>query len=178
MYALCIAPLQEELDLTPLPVNAPEFALMPKATCTQCKMVMPLQMVALHVKGRCDQISDLELEVRQLPFHIDTSCYLKLSQHSGNRASHSSALICYFYRKQMWSLLSLWGQHLYHSQCHPTRCGCVQGCGYFAVTVLIKLLVMLFMCISIQSSETQCPICRKQFIPLDLELHASFCGER
>ncbi|KAJ8364818.1 hypothetical protein SKAU_G00136490 [Synaphobranchus kaupii] len=56
-FMLYIAPLQEEIDLSPLPVDAPEFSLMPKATCTQCKMVMPLQMLALHVQGGCEGTS-------------------------------------------------------------------------------------------------------------------------
>lgn len=70
---LYIAPLQEKIDLTPLPVDAPEFSLMPKATCTQCKMVMPLQMLALHVQGDCEGTSWTALcdsEVRRLSCHI------------------------------------------------------------------------------------------------------------
>ncbi|XP_057674334.1 uncharacterized protein LOC130905211 [Corythoichthys intestinalis] len=52
-FMLYIAPLQEEIDMTPLPADAPEFSLMPKATCTQCKKILPLQMLALHVQGDC-----------------------------------------------------------------------------------------------------------------------------
>ncbi|XP_035985284.1 uncharacterized protein LOC105919651 isoform X3 [Fundulus heteroclitus] len=56
-FMLYIAPLQEKIEMTPLPMDAPEFSLMPKATCTQCKMVMPLQMLALHVQGDCEGTS-------------------------------------------------------------------------------------------------------------------------
>lgn len=59
---LYVVPLQDELDLSPLPADAPEFALMPKTTCKQCKAVMPLQMLALHI-DQCSSISDLEDEV-------------------------------------------------------------------------------------------------------------------
>lgn len=64
-----VVPLQDELDLSPLPADAPEFALMPKTTCKQCKAVMPLQMLALHI-DQCQHLewhhsnkSDLEDEV-------------------------------------------------------------------------------------------------------------------
>ncbi len=56
-FILYIAPLQEEIDLTPLPVDSPEFSLIPKATCPQCKKVTPLQMLALHVQGGCEGTS-------------------------------------------------------------------------------------------------------------------------
>uniref|UniRef100_A0A671VS74 HECT domain-containing protein n=1 Tax=Sparus aurata TaxID=8175 RepID=A0A671VS74_SPAAU len=45
---LYIVPLQDELDLSPLPPNAPEFALMPKASCKHCFAEISLQMLALH----------------------------------------------------------------------------------------------------------------------------------
>ena len=48
-FVLYIVPLQDKLDLTPLPASAPEFALMPKASCKDCNTMMPLQMLALHV---------------------------------------------------------------------------------------------------------------------------------
>lgn len=35
---LCVVSLQEKIDLTPLPVDAAGFSLMPKMTCTQCKI--------------------------------------------------------------------------------------------------------------------------------------------
>ncbi|KAL0973593.1 hypothetical protein UPYG_G00206740 [Umbra pygmaea] len=111
---LFIVPLQEQLDLTPLPVDAPEFALMPKATCRQCKMVMPLQMLALHVQGCCGEMSKSdseEADVELIDLEDPTSSIVTLT--SSNKPS-----------------------------------------------------------------ETQCPICRGQFPPSDLELHASSCGER
>uniref|UniRef100_A0A1A7XIP7 HECT domain-containing protein n=5 Tax=Iconisemion striatum TaxID=60296 RepID=A0A1A7XIP7_9TELE len=48
---LFIMPLQDDLDMTPLPADAPEFAQMPKASCKQCNDIMPLQMLVLHVKN-------------------------------------------------------------------------------------------------------------------------------
>lgn len=80
-FMLHIAPLQEEIDLTPLPVDAPEFSFMPKAACTQSKMVMPLQMLVLHVQGGCEGTSRMTLsnsEVR-LICHI-LRCRFSLCQ--------------------------------------------------------------------------------------------------
>ncbi|XP_073719583.1 uncharacterized protein [Misgurnus anguillicaudatus] len=47
---LYVVPLQEELDLNPLPSDAREFQKMPKATCQICNKGMPLQVLALHVQ--------------------------------------------------------------------------------------------------------------------------------
>ncbi len=46
-----IVPLQEELDAMPLPSDALEFQNMPKATCQNCSLSMPLQVLAMHVKS-------------------------------------------------------------------------------------------------------------------------------
>uniref|UniRef100_A0A8C5F8G8 HECT domain-containing protein n=1 Tax=Gadus morhua TaxID=8049 RepID=A0A8C5F8G8_GADMO len=71
---LYIVPLQDELDLTPLPADAPEFARMPTATCKQCKTVMPLQMLALHI-DHCNNTSNSETEVKLcLLCMCDQSC--------------------------------------------------------------------------------------------------------
>ncbi|XP_054587086.1 uncharacterized protein [Nothobranchius furzeri] len=74
---LYIVPLQEEFDLTPLPHDAQEFGLMPKAECKTCLKIMPLQLLALHVK-QCsapDTVSDSELdsepEVVEIPCHYE-----------------------------------------------------------------------------------------------------------
>lgn len=42
---LFLVPVQEELETVPLPLNAPEFAKMPKVACNN------LQMLGLHVKA-------------------------------------------------------------------------------------------------------------------------------
>ena len=66
---LYIVPLQEEFDLAPLPNDSPEFSLMPKAECKNCFKVMPLQLLALHVKQcnalESDTLSDSGPEVRK-----------------------------------------------------------------------------------------------------------------
>lgn len=66
---LYIVPLQEEFDLAPLPHDAPEFSLMPKAECKSCFNVMPLQLLALHIKQcnapKSDTLSDSEPEVKK-----------------------------------------------------------------------------------------------------------------
>ncbi|XP_039648898.1 uncharacterized protein LOC120554217 [Perca fluviatilis] len=48
---LYVVPLQQDLDLTPLPYDAPEFQKMPKTACQVCKESMPLHILALHIKG-------------------------------------------------------------------------------------------------------------------------------
>ena len=45
---LFLIPLQEDLDTSPLPLNAPEFAGMPQVPCLNCGTTMPLQMLQLH----------------------------------------------------------------------------------------------------------------------------------
>lgn len=63
-FMLYIVPLQDELDLTLLPADAPEF--MPKAACRSCKTEMPLQLLAFHIKD-CGQ-SSFESQVNYFPF--------------------------------------------------------------------------------------------------------------
>ncbi len=62
-----IVPLQDEFDLSPLPSDAQEFSLMPKAECKKCYKIMPLQILALHVREcdalECETLSDSEPEV-------------------------------------------------------------------------------------------------------------------
>ncbi|XP_049333312.1 uncharacterized protein LOC125801151 [Astyanax mexicanus] len=47
---LYVAPLQEELDTTPLPPTSESFSNMPKALCQKCKTMYPLQVLAKHVQ--------------------------------------------------------------------------------------------------------------------------------
>ncbi|XP_041838349.1 uncharacterized protein LOC121638002 isoform X2 [Melanotaenia boesemani] len=47
---LYIMPIQHTLDITPLPMTAPEFQAMPKARCLSCQNYVPLQLLGLHVK--------------------------------------------------------------------------------------------------------------------------------
>ncbi|XP_072560331.1 uncharacterized protein [Paramormyrops kingsleyae] len=67
---LYIAPLQEEFDLEPLPDNSQEFSHMPKAECKNCFKILPLQILALHVKqcnaSKSDKPSDSEPEVTEV----------------------------------------------------------------------------------------------------------------
>ncbi|CAL8341899.1 unnamed protein product [Arctogadus glacialis] len=71
---LYIVPLQDELDLTPLPADAPEFARMPTETCKQCKTVMPLQMLALHI-DHCNSTSNSETEAGEVQCPICTRTF-------------------------------------------------------------------------------------------------------
>lgn len=45
---LFLVPLQEELDMEPLPYDSAEFERMPQVPCLTCNATMPLQMLALH----------------------------------------------------------------------------------------------------------------------------------
>uniref|UniRef100_A0A3Q2CZB6 HECT domain-containing protein n=1 Tax=Cyprinodon variegatus TaxID=28743 RepID=A0A3Q2CZB6_CYPVA len=73
-----IMPLQEKLDMSPLPLDAKEFKGMPKATCKVCSATMPLQVLAVHVKTCVDlrssgeefEISNTYTAVQTLPIVI------------------------------------------------------------------------------------------------------------
>lgn len=60
-HMLFIVPLQDEIDISPLPFDAPEFSKMPKSQCKTCGETLPLQALALHVescsKPDSDQVS-------------------------------------------------------------------------------------------------------------------------
>lgn len=58
-YTLYISPLQEELDTIPLPPEAKEFENMPKAQCTTCKKMVPLQILPAHIKECKIELLDL-----------------------------------------------------------------------------------------------------------------------
>ncbi|GAA6075006.1 uncharacterized protein LOC113070648 [Tachysurus ichikawai] len=45
-----VVPLQEQIDTTPLPPDAREFEKMPKAQCTLCSQMVPLQCLPAHIK--------------------------------------------------------------------------------------------------------------------------------
>ncbi|XP_039681989.1 uncharacterized protein LOC120575337 [Perca fluviatilis] len=47
---LYIMPIQNTLDISPLPFTALEFQAMPKAQCVSCQEYVPLQLLGLHVK--------------------------------------------------------------------------------------------------------------------------------
>lgn len=49
---LYVVPLQQDLDLTPLPSDAAGFQTMPKASCQVCKESMPLHEVSVNRTGR------------------------------------------------------------------------------------------------------------------------------
>ncbi|KAF3833269.1 hypothetical protein F7725_026934 [Dissostichus mawsoni] len=55
-----IVPLQETLDTSPLPPDSHCFAKMPKKTCFQCHEVMPLQMLAVHIRTCSGKLSSDE----------------------------------------------------------------------------------------------------------------------
>ncbi|KAL0969695.1 hypothetical protein UPYG_G00231000 [Umbra pygmaea] len=76
---LYIVPLQDELELTPLSANAPEFALMPKASCKHCGTEMPLQMLALHI-ANCVECS-AETEDEDLVFIKDITSIPSTSEN-------------------------------------------------------------------------------------------------
>ncbi|CAM4573040.1 unnamed protein product [Leuciscus chuanchicus] len=63
-----IMPLQNTLDISPLPYSAKEFEKMPKARCAKCLTDMPVQLLAVYVQkcetDMCIDISDCESEPR------------------------------------------------------------------------------------------------------------------
>ncbi|CAJ1057693.1 uncharacterized protein LOC115411511 isoform X2 [Xyrichtys novacula] len=53
-----IVPLQETLDTYPLPPDSTHFSKLAKTACYQCNELMPLQMLALHIKTCKGKLSD------------------------------------------------------------------------------------------------------------------------
>ncbi|XP_073805177.1 uncharacterized protein [Danio rerio] len=56
-----IVPLQEEIDITPLPYDAPEFKNMPKNICMTCGASVPLQLLPCHLE-ECQSHITIESE--------------------------------------------------------------------------------------------------------------------
>lgn len=56
-----IVPLQEEIDITLLPYDAPEFHNMPKNICMTCGASVPLQLLPCHLED-C-QSNQIDLKV-------------------------------------------------------------------------------------------------------------------
>ncbi|XP_063053985.1 uncharacterized protein LOC134448155 [Engraulis encrasicolus] len=56
---LYIAPIQEQIDITPLPPDAKEFRNMPKAACGKCGVMVPLQGLPGHISN-CSSVEDIE----------------------------------------------------------------------------------------------------------------------
>ncbi|XP_041917359.1 uncharacterized protein LOC121681602 [Alosa sapidissima] len=85
---LYIVPLQEEFDLVPLACDAQEFSLMPKAECKNCFKVMPLQLLALHVKQcdvlECDSDSEPGPTQGQCPVCQMEYPVVELEQHASS----------------------------------------------------------------------------------------------
>ncbi|XP_028323837.1 uncharacterized protein LOC114478851 isoform X2 [Gouania willdenowi] len=54
-HMLYIIPLQEKLDVTPLPHDAQEFSTMPKSCCMKCGTTMPLQLLVGHIDACVDE---------------------------------------------------------------------------------------------------------------------------
>uniref|UniRef100_A0A8C9ZTH1 HECT domain-containing protein n=1 Tax=Sander lucioperca TaxID=283035 RepID=A0A8C9ZTH1_SANLU len=80
-----IVPLQETLDTSPLPPDSQHFSKMPKKTCYQCNEVMPLHMLAVHIKTCKGKLSSDETgeEVKANVLHflehqVDTTTEFKL----------------------------------------------------------------------------------------------------
>ncbi|XP_054861675.1 uncharacterized protein LOC118471800 [Amphiprion ocellaris] len=64
-YTMYISPLQEELDTVPLPPKAKEFEKMPKAQCTTCKKMVPLQILPVHIKECKTELVDLSYSAEE-----------------------------------------------------------------------------------------------------------------
>ncbi|XP_036066776.1 uncharacterized protein LOC112141317 [Oryzias melastigma] len=72
---LYIAPLQEQIDTTPLPPEAKEFESMPKALCTTCGKMIPLQVLPLHIKNCKEENLCSSSEESRNQDHIFPSCH-------------------------------------------------------------------------------------------------------
>ncbi|XP_041964759.1 uncharacterized protein LOC121723270 isoform X2 [Alosa sapidissima] len=114
-YTLFIAPLQEQIDRTPLPPDAREFHNMPKSPCANCGVMIPLQALPSHIESCKDSIDlcssseesyehDLspektaECPVCRKDFNINvieahaSGCGLRSAAHEGNRKTSALSL--------------------------------------------------------------------------------------
>ncbi|XP_067289317.1 uncharacterized protein [Pseudorasbora parva] len=143
-----IVPLQEELDSVPLPSDAVEFQKMPKATCQNCSLTMPLQILAMHVKScsttELSTEDDTTSSGRSSPLPVfNGSALPKPISEGGSSTSKASS----------------------ESFPVPTTAG------------LSSAEASTSSSTNKSSSEAACPLCLNNF-PMDyLEIHASFCGE-
>ncbi|XP_054605989.2 uncharacterized protein [Nothobranchius furzeri] len=91
-----IVPLQEELDLSPLPDDAKEYEKMPKATCKSCSREMPLQVLALHVQECITNITSSEDEQQREvdgPLDVETNIE-KLSSSEDEMIAEKECPLC------------------------------------------------------------------------------------
>ncbi|XP_073709377.1 uncharacterized protein [Misgurnus anguillicaudatus] len=77
-----IVPLQEEIDIVPLPYDAPEFHNMPKNICMTCGTSVPLQLLPCHLED-CQSNNAIESEFDKDKENEDVQ-----------GVSHESDLIC------------------------------------------------------------------------------------
>ncbi|CAL8236937.1 unnamed protein product [Arctogadus glacialis] len=78
-HILYVVPLQECLDETPLPHDAPEFERMPKSTCQKCGIIMPLQFLALHITSCNVEDNSDEPEMSSIEEVRDKTCLFPMS---------------------------------------------------------------------------------------------------
>ncbi len=70
-----IVPLQEEIDITPLPYDAPEFHNMPKNICMTCGTSVPLQLLPCQSNNAVSDISvSFTKKYKSIYFEIDLKC--------------------------------------------------------------------------------------------------------
>uniref|UniRef100_A0A3P9C6N3 HECT domain-containing protein n=1 Tax=Maylandia zebra TaxID=106582 RepID=A0A3P9C6N3_9CICH len=87
---LYVVPLQQDLDLTPLPSDAAEFQTMPKASCQVCKESMPLHILALHVNNCVksqsteeeDEVNLCYIDMKECPICVCCFPVNEIAQHA------------------------------------------------------------------------------------------------
>ncbi|XP_048010782.1 uncharacterized protein LOC125244677 isoform X1 [Megalobrama amblycephala] len=166
-----IVPLQEELDTMPLPSDAEEFQKMPKATCQNCSLSMPLQILAMHVKS-CSTIElstedDTTSSGRSSPLPVFNGSALPkpISEGGSSTSKASSESFPVPTTAGLSSAEASTSTNKLNSESFsvPTTAGLSSA---EASTSTNK-----------SNNEAACPLCLNNF-PMDyLEIHASFCGE-
>ncbi|KTF88788.1 hypothetical protein cypCar_00019364, partial [Cyprinus carpio] len=103
-----IVPLQEEIDITPLPYNAPEFHNMPKNICMTCGISVPFQLLPCPLEdcqsnNVIESESDKEKENEEahgLSHKSDVICLIESESdkekenEEAHGLSHESDVIC------------------------------------------------------------------------------------
>lgn len=70
---LYIMPIQNSLDISPLPYSSKEFEKMPKARCATCHTDMPVQLLTAHIQ-KCE--TDILINSSDFEYVRSTSFFL------------------------------------------------------------------------------------------------------
>ncbi|XP_048017316.1 uncharacterized protein LOC125280751 isoform X2 [Megalobrama amblycephala] len=151
---LYIMPIQNTLDISPLPYSSKEFEKMPKARCVKCHTDMPVQLLAVHVQ-KCEtdiwiNSSDSESEPIDFLLSSDTevpSISTIVDEDNSNDPGDPT------------------NEEVASTSTELNRCS-----GHLGNELDSPSVVM--------DAKVSCPVCSAMYSEDFIEVHASTCGER